>query len=279
VKNSVQRYISSAIAIPVLFSIILALPHYNYLAFAILVAVVSVLDAHEMESMLTSGKGFKLCLPFYVGILIPIAEYARLAFGTSFNITSYMLYALIGISLAIEALTGGSDGFKNSRDRLAASVLILIYPYYLAIFFIRFCFLNLGWAWLLLFFVFIFSSDSFAYIFGKFFGKSNRGIVKVSPNKSVAGYVAGLLIPAIEGFIICSFDFYDLYPYEGMLLGFATAVAGSVGDLVESVFKRCAGIKDSGRVIPGRGGMLDSTDSLIMAVPLFMMVFDLWNLF
>ena len=102
-------------------------------------------------------------------------------------------------------------------------------------------------------------------------GKNNRGVVAASPNKSVAGFAGGYV-----GCILASLIAQAALPHifsgslwKSIVFGVLVASAAIVGDLVESVFKRSAGVKDSGVIMPGRGGVLDSIDSLLFAAPVF----------
>ena len=79
---------------------------------------------------------------------------------------------------------------------------------------------------------------------------NNKGIIKVSPNKSVAGFIGGLLVPALFG-LLSAYIFPEIFTYslfEGFLLGGITAALAATGDLIESSFKRCAEVKDSGTI-------------------------------
>ena len=111
--------------------------------------------------------------------------------------------------------------------------------------------------------------DSAAWLFGVTMGKNNRGLIKVSPNKSVMGFIGGfagsIVIGIIAHYVFPVFDSVS----KVILLGVITAFAAILGDLAESVMKRSARIKDSGNIIPGRGGILDSIDSIVFAAPVF----------
>jgi phosphatidate cytidylyltransferase len=115
------------------------------------------------------------------------------------------------------------------------------------------------------------ASDSFAYFAGRAWGK-RKLIPRVSPGKTVAGAVGALAgtIPVAVGytFVLASFPAYRLSMLEGAALGALVSVAAQVGDLAESLFKRDAGVKDSGRLLPGHGGALDRFDSLFFTFPL-----------
>jgi phosphatidate cytidylyltransferase len=129
--------------------------------------------------------------------------------------------------------------------------------------------------WLLfLGFAIIFLGDTGAFYVGRRFGRHKMAPV-VSPNKSwegaVAGLVTGLLAAAVWGW----FRLGSVAP-ELLALALATGVAAQVGDLVESMLKRGSGVKDSGRMLPGHGGLLDRADALFFAVPV--LLFGVWLL-
>jgi len=129
-----------------------------------------------------------------------------------------------------------------------------------------------------------FGNDSLAWLFGKYVGKK-RNIVDVSPNKSIAGFIGGSL-GSIAG------AFVGLGPLAGpwgpsgwhyillsLALGIGMAFFVITGDLFESALKRSAGTKDSGDIVPGRGGVLDSFDSLYFSAPFFVAFSFLFHLF
>lgn len=113
----------------------------------------------------------------------------------------------------------------------------------------------------------IWTNDSAAYIFGSRFGKSKL-FERISPGKTWEGFIGALLTTLVTGWL-----FSFLLPHYGLLqwLAFAlvAVVAGTIGDLVESMLKRSAQVKDSGDVLPGHGGFLDRFDSLVYSLPLF----------
>ncbi|MDB4297164.1 phosphatidate cytidylyltransferase [Flavobacteriaceae bacterium] len=111
----------------------------------------------------------------------------------------------------------------------------------------------------------IWSTDTFAYLTGKSIGKTKL-FERISPNKTIEGSAGGVLITLGIAYIISLyFTQYSLVEWLG--LSILISVFGSLGDLVESMFKRAANIKDSGNLIPGHGGVLDRFDSLIFAAP------------
>ena len=114
-------------------------------------------------------------------------------------------------------------------------------------------------------FVLIWCNDTFAYIVGKSLGK-NKLLERVSPKKTIEGFFGGLIAAIIAGLII--FNILDIYTLGIWIsLGVIASVFGTIGDLVQSNYKRQAGVKDSGNLMPGHGGLYDRLDSAIYASP------------
>lgn len=124
-------------------------------------------------------------------------------------------------------------------------------------------------------FALIWINDTFAFIVGKSIGK-RKLLERISPNKTVEGFIGG--------FIFCCIASIGLYFYTGLLslslwlvVAVVTSICGTLGDLIQSQLKRQAGVKDSGRIMPGHGGLYDRLDSIIFAAPflyLFLIVLD-----
>jgi phosphatidate cytidylyltransferase len=114
-------------------------------------------------------------------------------------------------------------------------------------------------------FIFIWTNDTFAYLSGMALGK-HKMFERISPKKSWEGFAGGLIMA-----VAISYIFFRLFPDIGYLnwiiFAFLTAVSAVFGDFVESMLKRTAGVKDSGSIMPGHGGMLDRIDSLLFAGP------------
>tara|TARA_A100001015_G_C15005720_1_gene720565 strand:- start:30 stop:854 length:825 start_codon:yes stop_codon:yes gene_type:complete len=115
----------------------------------------------------------------------------------------------------------------------------------------------------------IWTCDSAAFVFGSFFG-TKKIFPRVSPNKSWIGSISGFV-----GSIIIYFSFYklgylgDIFSgLDSIILGIIAGLFGQIGDFSESLFKRDAGVKDSGKILKGHGGILDRFDSLIFATPI-----------
>lgn len=132
--------------------------------------------------------------------------------------------------------------------------------------------LSIGWeaaprglAWALTIILATWVGDSIAYLTGRSLGKRQLAMT-ISPNKTVEGAVGGLMgSMAIGAVLFQSFGIGNWW--LGLLVGIIVGLAGQLGDLAESILKRQAGVKDSGMMIPGHGGILDRIDSLLFAFP------------
>lgn len=118
----------------------------------------------------------------------------------------------------------------------------------------------------LLAFLCIWAADIGAYFFGKFFGKTR--LSNISPKKTVEGAVFGVLGSVVVGTVGSWWLQWGGFPLTGMALGLMIGIASLLGDLTESMMKRDAGVKDSGQLIPGHGGILDRADSYVFTAPL-----------
>ncbi|MBA2253723.1 MAG: phosphatidate cytidylyltransferase [Chloroflexi bacterium] len=134
--------------------------------------------------------------------------------------------------------------------------------------------LDPGRAWLLALVLTVWSFDTLAYVVGRAYGR-RPFLAHISPSKTWTGVVGGT-VGAIGVAALCLWAF-GRNPALGLVLGLLIAVAAQVGDVSESMLKRAAGAKDSGRLIPGHGGVLDRVDSIVFAAPamyLFLILFS-----
>jgi len=124
-------------------------------------------------------------------------------------------------------------------------------------------------------FALIWINDTFAFIVGKSIGK-HKLLERISPKKTIEGFLGGLVFTCIAGVVF--YYFTDLLSLGlWITVGVVTAVFGTLGDLIQSQLKRQAGVKDSGKIMPGHGGLFDRLDSIVFAAPflyLFLIVLD-----
>jgi phosphatidate cytidylyltransferase len=124
-------------------------------------------------------------------------------------------------------------------------------------------------------FILIWVNDTFAYLTGRTLGRTKL-FPSVSPKKTIEGSIGGLIF-ALAAAYIMSFYETKLTVVQWMVLATVIVFAGSLGDLLESKFKRVAGVKDSGAILPGHGGIWDRLDSLVFAAPFAYLVLNIFS--
>ena len=115
--------------------------------------------------------------------------------------------------------------------------------------------------------ILIWSSDSWAFVCGKLFGR-HKLFERLSPNKTWEGFIGSIILTTTTGYVLSNNGF-GLSQIEWMILGTLTAISATLGDLFQSMLKRESNIKDSGNILPGHGGILDRFDSILLCFPLF----------
>jgi len=272
-SNVVQRVLLFIIAIPLITGAIFFLPHQKHLFFNIVVIITCFLASKELVNMLVQ-KGISLnrkLLPL-LSLPLPITSYLIVRFNLNSDLFSIVLTALIIFILLISISTKQSgDDFSNNIPFISSSLFTILYPGYFISYIIRFSEFHNSSLIICYFILIIFMNDSGAWFLGILFGKNNRGIIKVSKNKSVMGFVGGTLgtfiFLGLARYQIDELSSMPIYMY--IILSSIISLVTITGDLIESAIKRSANVKDSGDIIMGRGGILDSIDSLLLAAPLF----------
>jgi phosphatidate cytidylyltransferase len=131
-------------------------------------------------------------------------------------------------------------------------------------------------------FILIWTNDTFAYIVGKSIGK-NKLFEKISPKKTIEGFIGGIFFAILAGYLISKYYIKASPQFSAKSILIWTIIAtivgviGTIGDLIESKFKRIAGVKDSGKIMPGHGGILDRLDSVIFVAPFVFLFYKILN--
>jgi len=247
-----KRVISAFIMGP----LILGFVYLGGLPYWALVTVVAILAGYEYLR-LVAGKGERADYPLTMLLIL-------LLMGGSWNPSGERmqggLTALIGLSLLWQMVRGGRE---LPIVGWALSLGGGLYIGFLLSHFILLRDLAEGWAWTLLAFFPTWANDSGAYFVGRWVGR-HPFAPRISPKKtwegSIGGWISGMAVGTLMGAVL------RLPLLHASLLGLLISLAATGGDLVESMFKRWAGVKDSGRLIPGHGGVLDRIDSLLFSV-------------
>ena len=260
------------IGVPLVIVLIM-LNQLNHLAIHAVVTVVSVIAAWEFYNILSNNFTLqnKIFLLSMTG-LINFTMLLRAVFEFDVSYVDFIYVASILACLSAEVLSNRS--FENSNSRIVTSITILTYTGFLLTFLTRMTFLTNSRQILIMFLTMVFFCDSLAWFFGVLFGKNNKGFIKASPNKSIAGFCGGIFGSVLSGILswILWKDIFTGSVLKLIFLGILISITSILGDLVESVLKRSSNCKDSGSIIAGRGGILDSIDSIVFSAPVFYFV-------
>ena len=279
-KKLLKRLVIFFIGLPVLLSLVVFFPHYNHLLLNLVVIAFSVLGALEFRNIL-SCKNLIISLPETVilGVISPAAWTLVVSFGVTRHIAS--IFFILGASwILVSRIIKCRGEFDLYVGRTAAGFAVIIYPGLFMTWIVRMAAFSEADIVILVFLLVAILNDALAWAVGMLFGKNNRGFFAASPNKSIAGFIGGLAASLFTGIAAAMYFPGAFVPIlipslpAGALLGLATGAAAILGDLSESALKRSAGVKDSGTLIMGRGGALDTIDSLAMAAPVFHIIYQ-----
>ncbi len=287
-KNFIERVVFVGLAVPLLFALILYVPAYNHAPIGALLFLFCGGSALELRRMLEPGASVRRSiLAVALGLAAPVAAYAAgLAFpGASLALTWLAPGAAVAslgflVSALPLAFPRRASSIEAAARKAGLNAFYLFYPGMLSSAMVAILGLPDSSGRLLIWFALIvFGNDSLAWLAGVTLGRK-RGIFAVSPNKSLEGLVAGLA--GSLGFALAGPLLFPGAIAEDWLslsvLGLACGASVVSGDLFESALKRASGTKDSGSIVPGRGGILDSFDSLLFAGPVFMAILALSGL-
>jgi phosphatidate cytidylyltransferase len=284
-KKLIERLLIFIIGIPAVFALVYYLPFYHNLALNITAIFFSAMGAVEFSSMLEKKQ---IVIPklesFILGSIIPLAFTLFISVRTPEWIIPVLIMTSAGWALLSRVFSRSTE-IDTITNQILGRFSLIIYPG------LFMCWIVIMSAWenpavILLFLFITFGNDSIAWLFGTLFGANNRGIITVSPNKSIAGFIGGILgsvIVAVGAVLIFPSIFLQnqeisVLSMTGMaaVLGLCTGIAASLGDLAESAMKRSCDFKDSGNFMLGRGGVLDSIDSIVAAAPVFYLIFSIF---
>ncbi|SFU62470.1 phosphatidate cytidylyltransferase [Pustulibacterium marinum] len=247
--------------------LVVAAAWLNSDAFDFLFMIFGIACLHEFKKMVHL-KGYSI----FIGFLLLWWIFIYLLEEKSSGIyKENAVNILMGLTLVTNLILIRNLFSKKQRDgilsKLQKYIISLFYIGAGCIFLTMIPYQNHAFAKMLIIgiFILIWVNDSFAYLTGRAFGK-RKLFERVSPKKTIEGFIGGLIFAIIASIIL--FNYTDeMNLTKWIALAIVIVIFGTLGDLVESKFKRTAGVKDSGAILPGHGGMLDRLDSLIFAAP------------
>lgn len=259
-ENLLKRALYGGLYVAILIFGIL----YSKLTFILLFLIIMNIALHEFNKMIRLQSVF----PYILGNLLFV-------FGNVLNFDNtakeFSVYAGTALFLGFFA-TFISILFQKKEEAVAElgkkflSVVYISLPFTLIVMIpslnTKFEFINTT---ILGVFILVWVNDTFAYLVGSNFGL-HKLFYSVSPNKTWEGFLGGMLFTFIGAYVLAHF-FDKLSLVNWLVFALIVSTFGVLGDLIESMFKRQAGLKDSSNLIPGHGGMLDRMDSMIFSAP------------
>lgn len=230
---------------------------------SIFLGIVTIIALLEMIKML-ANKEISLSIP----ILLISGSLVYISLIQNFPLNSNFRFLLIGSAFFLLWIYPILKEIKNPLVNVAFSTFSLIYcvlPFVVMTWINEITIHENGYI-LLYVLVMVWVNDSFAYLIGRWLGK-HKLIERISPNKTWEGFIGGFCFTLLMGFIISYFD--SNYPLFWIISAAIISLGAVIGDLFESVMKRSVGVKDSGKIMPGHGGILDRFDAAMFAAPMF----------
>ena len=261
-RNIVKKFIIRAIS-GILYGVLIiaSLVIDNELLFDILFGLIAVLGIHEFNHLMSAeGRNIEKSLDVVGGLLLFLVPVIWVTGGSTLGIGLYLAYLVARLVVQLYIKQG------NPLTSLSASLMGQVYVA-LPLSILSSLFHFVGQYMVLAMFAFIWISDTGAYMVGCLIGK-HRLFERISPKKSWEGFFGGLGLSIIIAALAARFipDGYVLLSGYAQWIVFAVLVTifSTWGDLCESLIKRTVGVKDSGKLIPGHGGILDRIDSLLL---------------
>lgn len=282
-KNLIQRTLSGIIYVAVILlcttpfgaqlinSISPNLVKQEYLYYG-LISFFLLVGTWECIKIMKFGKGYEKWVVYPIVLFIYYMFSKRFfnhAFFFDFRLPEILALALILI--AVITLFKFANELYFDNGKLIFTVIYVALPFSFALGLPKYTSFNNTFTMEAAFlFILIWSSDTFAYLVGKFFGK-HKMAPKISPKKTWEGYFGGVILTLVFSYFIEKYN--PGLRGNWMFVGFLVAAFAPLGDLVESQLKRNFGVKDSGNIIPGHGGVLDRLDSFIIVAPVVYLYF------
>ena len=282
-KNFIVRTISGAVLLLVILGA-MWVGYYGYLALLFLITLFGVTEFYSLAKAKgyepQRGLGLTLAIMVYLvgalaGLSFEYHIYDYLVFAVS---PAILIVLLIGLIFFVEVFRNRLTPIANVATTLGG-VIYVAFP--IALMPILALMLTPSGQWSALHFLFylflVWGNDIFAYLAGVTMGR-HKMCERLSPKKSWEGFVGGVLGSLAVG--VCAAYYLEQSYDVWMGLALIVSLSSVLGDLVESMFKRDAGVKDSGNILPGHGGILDRFDAFILSAPFaFIYLFFMMNNF
>jgi len=263
-NETLKRTLSGAVYITLLISCILLSKESYYILFGAFL----LNAAYEFSLLIHFNKLLAVVISFVTYAILYNTNYIQvndaILTGLTIIVSLYLIYFLF-----------------NSKSNLPPSLLkyILLFGYIILPFIIltKIPYGVKGYnpKIIISIFILIWTNDTFAYLIGKSIGKHKLYKI-VSPKKTIEGFIGGLVFTLLIGYLVAVY-YTKAAINIWLVIAIIASVFGTIGDLIESKFKRIAGVKDSGKIMPGHGGVLDRLDSVIFVAPFVYLYYQILN--
>ncbi len=259
VPGRFSRELSAVVGIPILIWIIGFAPDYVYVATTAIVGALALFEFLQFGEK----KGYPILKALSVALMLLVLG----AFVSPYLSITVAVFAVLIVIPAAYVFAKGE--METALPASAVCVLGVLYVGMLAgaLTMLRLDFGSAGPKLVSFLFISVWAADAGAYYVGRNFGKT-RLSPRVSPKKTVEGGLGGIVTSLLAAAVM-HFTYFTEFPLMHALIAAAIlSVTGVIGDLTESLWKRSAAVKDSGTLIPGHGGFLDRTDSILFSAPI-----------
>lgn len=264
-NESVVRTLSGIVYIAILVSATL----FSGLSFITLFGVFLFMSVGEFCNLINLKKA----LPFFIAAAGFILFAVFFLEDRFYNLMLNLAALFVSGMLVYDLFSKGLPAQRDKPGKLVILIGYIIIPFLLLIR-LPYSFGEFNPYIIIGIFILIWTNDTFAYIVGKTMGR-HKLFERISPKKTVEGFLGGMVFAVISSYILSLFPVFG----QSVLLWISTAIilviTGTIGDLIESRLKRNAGVKDSGNIMPGHGGILDRLDSIIFAIPFLFLFYQI----
>ena len=290
-NETLKRTISGAVYIALLLTSIL----FSTESFIILFGIFLIIATYEFCNLVNLNKAFSILFGILLyTVIILVSNYnkettayldsnfnSKLDLNTNIQQLDLILLA-VTIVISIKCIL---FLFYDSVQKISTSSKYLYLLGYITLPFVFIVKISFGTndynpKIIIGLFILIWTNDTFAYLVGKSIGK-HKLFERISPKKTIEGFLGGTVFASFAGFLISKLyiqpnpDFSSKSILIWMIIALIVSIFGTIGDLIESKFKRIAGVKDSGAIMPGHGGVLDRLDSVIFVAPVIFLFYQI----
>ena len=258
ISSHLKRWITAIIAVPILFILVI---YASDLVFTLFIAAVSLGGILEYNRLVFDERSqSERVQTMLFAVLLPLAAYFR---------DSHLMLGVVAIGVLVSLVCYLLTKARGGNFDLSSPAKVLLGALYIPLLLSYIILLRNGEKgiyWVFFIIVIAFAGDVAAFYIGRTYGRRKLAPL-VSPGKTVEG-IFGLVAGSVLGCVLYQHFFFPEMPVvHAVMMGFMGSLIGQMGDLFESTIKRSSGVKDSGMILPGHGGILDRIDCLLFIIP------------